>query len=64
MYSAKKLPERGTSTKPTAFAKLKNYAQSNIIKLGEIIKMNDLIDIYKELIPENDEEESNLRTLN
>ena len=26
--------------------------------------MNDLIDIYKELIPENDEEESNLRTLN
>ena len=57
----KKLPEKGTSTKPTAFAKLKNYVQSNIIERGEIIKMTELIDIYKELISENDEEESGLR---
>ena len=28
----KKLPEKGTSTKPTVFAKLKNYVQSNIIE--------------------------------
>ena len=56
----KKLLEKGTSTKPTAFTKLKNYVQSNITEQGEIIKMNDLIDIYKKLISENDEEKSGL----
>ena len=60
----KKLPEKGTSAKPTAFTKLKNYLQLNIIERRETIKMNDLIDIYKELISENDEEESGLRTSN
>ena len=57
-----KLPEKGVSTKPTAFAKLKIYVQSNTIERGEIIKMNELIDIYKELISEHDEKESFLRT--
>ena len=57
----KKLPEKGTSTKPTAFAKLNNYVQSNIIEQGEIIKM---INNYKELISENDEEQSGLRASN
>ena len=60
----KKLPKKSTSTKPTAFATLKNYVPSNIIERGEIIKMNNLTDIYKELISENDEEESGLRASN
>ena len=47
-----------------AFAKLKNYVQSNIIERGEIIKINDLIEIYKELISGNEEEEPGLRVSN
>ena len=36
--------------------------QSNTNERGEIIKMNELINIYKELTSEHDEKESFLRT--
>ena len=59
----KKIPEQSTM-KANAFLKLKEYVQINVIKKGQIIKMNTLIDIYKTIIAEYNKEEVGLKSQN
>ena len=47
-----------------AFVKLKDYIQSHIIEKVSIMKMNTVLEVYKNLITEYNEEESGLKTQN
>ena len=59
----KKLPVQN-ATKGTAFMKLKEYVQSNIIENGQIIKMNNSINIYKTFLAQCNEKEIGLKAQN
>lgn len=60
----KKIDPAQKAIKNAAFLQLKEYIQASIIENGQIIKMNDLITIYKNLIKECDEEEVGLKAQN
>ena len=47
-----------------AFVKLKDYIQPHIIEKGSIMKMNTVLEVYKNLITQYNEEESGLKTQN